>query len=97
MIMVCMKCRIELRPYRNGVTAVSMTTCGPYKVYRADEWHCPSCGWRGLLGFSITPSACDGEKDFQLKRAKAETNPEGSHRFWLNEREKTEYELKGDA
>ena len=85
---VCTLCQIELQPYKNGVVAIAMATFGPSELYEADEWHCPSCEWKGILGFAATPFASHFEPDFDSKLAELRKNKRVIYRFWLNRREK---------
>lgn len=84
---VCVACRVEMRPSENGVMVVEMASFGPYKMYEADMWQCPSCGWRGILGFAQEPFAEHFQPEFagQLANAEAERTVV---RFWANPREK---------
>ena len=52
--MVCVQCKVKLRPERNGVHVVE--TFGedsdePYKLWRADLYKCPKCGVEVVAGF----------------------------------------------
>ena len=49
---VCVPCQIEMRPSRNGVDLEMLlpTGKGYYKV-QADEYQCPRCGHKTLVGF----------------------------------------------
>lgn len=87
---VCTKCQIELKPYRNGVVAVAMATFGPMELYIADEWHCPSCEWKGIMGFSPNPFARHSDPDFASALEKLEKQGRVIYRFWLNQRERNE-------
>lgn len=44
MKLLCSKCRIEYKPVHNVVLVVEYAAFGPYKLWEADEWACPSCG-----------------------------------------------------
>lgn len=91
---VCIKCQIELRPKENGVLAVSMASFGAYEVYEADIWHCPGCGWEGILGFGSDSVA--QHLGYDLEAILAENAKQGRtiHRFWLNQKERNAYKLR---
>jgi len=52
---VCVKCRKEMRPERNGVKYVEYADFGPYKIWDSDKWICPECGLEILAGFGYKP------------------------------------------
>ncbi|MDP2661182.1 MAG: hypothetical protein Q8R28_10690 [Dehalococcoidia bacterium] len=52
---VCVPCETEMRPTRNDVAVVDYAAFGPYKVWDADEFTCPSCGYRIVVGFGNAP------------------------------------------
>lgn len=49
---VCSGCKVEFRCAKNGVEVVDYASFGPYKIWEADEWECPSCHVRIITGFS---------------------------------------------
>jgi len=71
---VCSKCEIELRPIKNGVQVVEHSVNGPYKIWDADEWECPECRARIVMGFGANPLAAHYEDHFKrlLSRIPAE-------------------------
>ena len=80
---VCVKCQVELRPKTNGIAAVEMASFGPYKIWMADVWRCPVCGWEGILGFSSEPIAEHHRPHFAAELEKAQDT--GGHHvieFW---------------
>lgn len=54
---VCVKCQIEMRPEKNGVGVLDMADFGPYALWEADLWKCPSCSYEILTGFGQEPWA----------------------------------------
>lgn len=48
---VCVKCKREMRPERNGVGCLDMADFGACAVWDSDLWKCPSCGHEILVGF----------------------------------------------
>lgn len=84
---VCVNCQIELRPATNGVVAISMASFGECEMYEADLWMCPSCGWKGMLGFASEPFARHHDPDFAKRLADAERD-RVCIRYWLNGKEK---------
>ena len=53
---VCSQCQIELRPHKNGVEVIDYNDNGPYELWFADEWACPKCGVKIVLGFGDGPA-----------------------------------------
>jgi hypothetical protein len=41
---VCVRCNIEFRPEKVGIEVLDMAEWGPYQLWNADLWKCPSCG-----------------------------------------------------
>ncbi len=50
--MVCSKCEIEFRCFKNDVEVYEYSWDGPYKFWAADEWECPDCGIKVIASFS---------------------------------------------
>lgn len=49
---VCVKCGRICRPEKNGVVALEKKEDGSdYRIYHADKWKCPVCGYEVLHGF----------------------------------------------
>jgi len=48
---VCIKCNTELRPEEVGVELLDMAEWGPYQLWNADLWKCPSCGIEIIVNF----------------------------------------------
>jgi len=61
---VCVKCGKSMRPKENGIRAVEMADFGPYKIWMADLWKCPSCGIEIISGFGNKPEAGHFQPDF---------------------------------
>lgn len=51
---ICTSCEMAMRPHVNGVLVVETYDSPPmpYKLWGADEWKCPVCGMRVIVGFS---------------------------------------------
>jgi len=50
---VCVACKLEFRPAKNGVAAIESSTFGPYKLWETDRLACPGCGVEILSGFGL--------------------------------------------
>ena len=61
---VCVKCRRELRPEKNGVGYLEMASFGPVQVWDSDMWKCPECGIEVLTGFGLGPVAMHFHEHF---------------------------------
>jgi len=66
---VCVTCEIELKPEINGVVVAEMMNEDTelYKLWFADLYKCPRCGFEIVLGFSVTPLMEHFEGDIDLK------------------------------
>jgi len=72
---LCVKCQMDMRAERNGVTVVEtyMGDKSPYKTMRADLFKCPCCGFEVISGIADTPFwRAHHEKSFE--EAMAETS-----------------------
>lgn len=71
---VCVKCQVELRPEKTGVTLVDMfqKPPKPYSIWSADKWKCPICGYEVVIGFGASPLYVHSDDKFKemLKKAK---------------------------
>ena len=71
---ICVKCETELRPEENGVTVAEMFQDNEkvYKLWEADIWWCPVCGFKVVIGFANNPfkQYFDGDADAELERLK---------------------------
>jgi len=61
---VCVKCKCELHPEKNGVGVLDMADEKPYELYDADLWKCPKCGMEVVGGFGYNPISAHYEEDF---------------------------------
>jgi len=69
---VCVGCRVDLRPEKNGVDFIEDDGTGrPYKIWSSDMWCCPGCGLSILIGFPPVARAHHFESGFteEVKRA----------------------------
>ena len=57
---VCSPCEVEMRPFKNGVVVVDYAERGPYQLWEADEWACPKCKHKIVVGFGAGPVAREG-------------------------------------
>ena len=62
---VCAKCKVVLRCKENDVGAIECADFGPYQLWSADLWECPTCGAAVLVGFGARPIAQHFQADFQ--------------------------------
>jgi len=72
---VCVKCQVELRNRMSGVGVLDIAQFGPYKVWDADLYYCPSCGFEVVIGFGVHAIAHHHEEGFTetLNRYRART------------------------
>lgn len=51
---VCPTCQLGMKPETNGVMVIEVAynPPTPYKIWNADEWKCPKCYQRVIVGFS---------------------------------------------
>ena len=61
----CVACQCELRRHATGIFFVEMTNFGPYKLWHADLWKCPGCGYEAVHGFGDRPLREHYEPDFK--------------------------------
>ena len=54
---ICVKCETEFRPEINGVIVAEMFQKNQkiYKLWEADLWKCPLCGFEIIAGFAQYP------------------------------------------
>lgn len=63
---VCGRCDAFMRVALNGVRVREMKENGrPYRVWAADLWRCPICGWELVTGFGNGPLAHYGTEAYQ--------------------------------
>jgi len=68
-MLVCVKCKRQLRVEKNGVDAIEFTPIHtkegnflrlePYRIFSSDKWKCPSCDFEVLAGFPSEPWAAE--------------------------------------
>ena len=62
---VCVKCEVEMRPEKNDVGVLDMADFGPYKLWSADKYKCPKCGYEIVVGFGDDRIAEHYEDSFE--------------------------------
>jgi len=62
---VCVKCQVGMKPEKNGIGVLDITDFGPYKIWCADKWKCPKCGYEIAVGFGKNRIAEHYEDPFQ--------------------------------
>ena len=89
---VCVSCRINLRPKKNGVTFIEDDGIGnPYAIWDSDMWDCPCCGISVLTGFGKEPWRLHFDSDFHQVVEK-EMNSE----WTIRERPKQERKVENE-
>jgi predicted RNA-binding Zn-ribbon protein involved in translation (DUF1610 family) len=65
--LMCVKCEVELRPETNGVRVAEMFQRNTqiYKIWDADKWKCPLCGFEVIAGFADKPLMQHFEGDIE--------------------------------
>ncbi len=53
--LLCSDCQLELRCTLNEVVVLEFSQHGPYKLWYADEFSCPSCDRKTITGWGATP------------------------------------------
>lgn len=61
--LVCVNCETELKVLDNGILVIETASFGVYKVWSADTWKCPGCGFEVVAGFGQIPLRADHYKD----------------------------------
>ena len=76
---ICSRCEVEMRPSKNNVVVVDYAhdPPQPYQIWSADEWTCPKCGHRIIVGFGESPYIRHFEPLFADR---LERTPEGLRR-----------------
>ena len=69
---VCVKCKVEFHPEKNGFKVVDMFQSNhqpkPFQIWDSDKWKCPICGFEVAIGFGNRPLAtADLDDDFTNK------------------------------
>lgn len=74
---VCVKCRIDMRPEKNGVQFIEDDGNGsPYKLWAADKWKCPECGFQVLVGFGAGSYSGIWDENFEKQVAQVMELPD---------------------
>ncbi len=61
---VCSRCEVEMRPFKNGVQVIDYASYGAYQIWEADEWACPGCDNKIVIGFGQEPFCRNFSPDF---------------------------------
>ena len=61
---VCVKCEMEYKVKKMGISVIEMASFGAYKIWGADLFECPKCHNQIVAGFS-EKAAEHFEKGFQ--------------------------------
>jgi len=63
---VCVKCEVEMRAEKNGVTVIDTEQDKATQLWGADLWKCPKCGVKIVMGFGDKPwaSRFDDKTDY---------------------------------
>lgn len=84
----CVPCNRFMRPFKNGVYVLenmpikadappgnrAPEAWAPYKLWMADQWHCPDCGAQILTGWGERPIAEHYQKGFAVALAAIKIN-----------------------
>ena len=60
---VCVHCKRELRCSKNGRVLELISAGEPYQLWSGDEFQCPDCGTRVIVGYGREPMAEGFQKD----------------------------------
>lgn len=53
---VCSMCKVFLRCHKNGRAVETFSGADePYQIWHGDEWVCPECGWKVVVGWGHQP------------------------------------------
>ena len=54
---ICSACEVEMRPVKNDIVVIDYAhdPPQPYQLWSADEWGCPKCPNRIVVGFGAGP------------------------------------------
>lgn len=61
---VCVKCKRELYPHKNGMGLLDIVRGEPYALWDTDVWKCPECGMEVVGGFASSPISAHYENNF---------------------------------
>ena len=70
---VCVPCQRFFRPSHNGVTWEELRQDGgdrlaPYRLWMGDEWACPECGTRIIVGHGAVPIAEHYQEGYERQK-----------------------------
>ena len=73
---VCVPCKTEMRPDKNGVPYVQTVDGTACSVWDSDRWRCRKCGATMLMGYGSKPYLVNYEPRFDeiLQRIKEDEN-----------------------
>ncbi len=54
---ICVKCELEMKPYKTGAFVEEMAGIQPYKVWAGDAFKCEQCGATIVTRFGLSPCA----------------------------------------
>ncbi len=75
---VCVKCKREMKPERNGIILMDVDVDGTdQEAWHADLWCCPVCGTEIVTGFGCNPVA--HEWDGMIPRVKGQAIAAGEY------------------
>lgn len=87
---ICVECKVEMRPLKNGcyVIETAFDPPAPYKLWFADAKKCPSCGHVVVSGFANSPIAVHHHPDFAEELERILTSPEAKegHVYYWHEK-----------
>ena len=89
--LVCTDCKTELRIKTSGVVVIEHVHMGPYKIWSADEWHCPNCGATIVAGFGNLPIGEHFQPDFQERLDRIALHPEIIRRDFENQGQRAQW------
>lgn len=52
---LCLKCNVEYKTKKNGVTVEELASFGSYRLWDADLKECPKCGHQIIAAFANGP------------------------------------------
>ena len=72
---ICVKCKTDMHPEKNGVWFVEFASFGMYKLWHCDRWRCHSCGSEILTGFGHKPVSEHYQPNFKSSVEGLRSNP----------------------
>lgn len=61
---ICCTCACEMRCSKTGRVILLVANGHPYQMWHGDEFTCPQCGARAVLGFGADAYSHDWQPDF---------------------------------